>query len=154
MQTWSRNEQRDVRIIIVNRANITLVVLAQRIIFLHFSCFRAFFLWKLEEVGELRSSKRLHVRFHVNWKSQICASYVLNEAKRKRKQHRIGYFRILFLIIFYPSPTKSQFCITRLYGNLIVIFISALLLIFWMIFIIEFYNRRVTHNVQNSLVEI
>jgi len=34
----------DVRIIIVNRAKITLVVLAQRIIFLHFSCFRAFFL--------------------------------------------------------------------------------------------------------------
>lgn len=55
----------DTRIIIVNRAKITLAKSQTNYFFLHFPlAFASFFLWKLEEVDELRSSKRLHVRFH------------------------------------------------------------------------------------------
>lgn len=146
----------DTRIIIVNRAKMTLVVLAEprtNYFSTFSSCFCIFFM----KTGRSRwtsvvktiicsiSSCKLEV-------ADLCKLRAKWSAKRKRRKCRIRYFRILFVLVFYPSSTKSQFCITKLCENSAAALISASLLISRMIFIVEFYNRRI--NVQKSSVQV
>lgn len=109
----------DTRIIIVNRAKITFVVLAERRTnyFSTFSsCFCVFFMktgrsrWTLvvKTIICSISSRKLEV-------ADLCKLCAKWSVKRKRRQCRVGYFRIVFVLVFFIKVQSNRNFVSQYY---------------------------------------